>query len=108
MWQPVTNPIKTTSNLECGEEQILYTNSSNKMEMLIFKFNNKCEFSAYAWASDSDTLMKAATHITIPGRRSVQTSYDLNPGDSFNALCSMVSTIANEGCEVTYWVAATK
>jgi hypothetical protein len=108
VWKPVPNPNKIAVRLECGEERILYTNTSNKMEMLIFRFKNDCEFFAQAWVTGKDSILIASTQVTIPGRSSLQTSYELNPGNSFSALCSMVSTVANEGCEVTYWVAATK
>lgn len=94
--------------MECGEQQKIYTNSSQKTEMLIFKLQDKCEFPAYVWAGSSDSTLTAGTETTIPARKTIQSSCDLKPGESFYVLCSNVSTVANEGCELTYWIAATK
>lgn len=108
-WQIINNPTITTANMECGEQEvILYTNTGNKTEYLIFKFDNRCEFTAYTYALGSDSIMKANSQFQIPGFSTRQASYVLAPGESFEATCTLVSSVNGRGCVVTHWVRARK
>lgn len=105
-WMPVANPAKTTIHLNCGEDSTVYTNTGSKEELLIFQYDNNCEFTAYAYKENRDSV--SLSSLSIPGRTLKQASFELKPGERFVCHCSLVSTIENKGCDVTRWIAATR
>lgn len=110
-WEPVKEEEinRQTLNLGCGESQLVYTNTGKLVENLVFVFENRCEFLAFAERGDSSETKE---QIIIPGysispkSNSRQASFELRPGERFSATCTRISTVANEGCTVRWWISA--
>lgn len=106
---PEASIEKKTLSLDCGGSQEVYKNTGELTENLVFVFENKCEFQAFAEKMDSSEVKKQIIipgYSLRPGTNQRQSSFELGPGESFQATCSNISTVANEGCTVTWWISA--
>ena len=104
-WQPVaTRAAATTGSLDCGDEDTIYTNNTGKAKAVSVEIDNKCEFTAYLWTYDANGAIVRIRNI--PGYDSLNDTIGVEAGGELYLICTLVSTIENDGCSYSVTVLA--
>lgn len=105
-WKLIKKPVTVNVNFDCGEDAEFYKNKTKTGKNVSYTIVNNCEFSAFVYIyGEEDTYIRSET---IPGRSTHTGSAGIPKGGSIDLACTLVETVENLGCKVSYTVVGTK
>ncbi len=106
-WQPLaTRAQPITGSLDCGDEDTIYTNNTGAAKAVSVDIDNNCEFTAWLWTRDADGGIVRIRDIA--GYDSLVDTIGVEAGGDLYLICTLVSTIENNGCSYSVTVLAGK
>ncbi|PIA82033.1 hypothetical protein BFR04_12070 [Gaetbulibacter sp. 4G1] len=105
-WKLIKKAVPVNVKFDCGDDKEFYKNNTQTGKNVSYTITNNCEFSAYVYIyGEDDTYIRSET---IPGRSTHAGSAGIPKGGSIDLVCTLVSTVENLGCKVSYTVVGTK
>lgn len=105
-WKRVNNATAVNVDFDCGEEAEFYKNNTQTGKNVSYTVTNNCEFSAYVYIyGEDDTYIRSET---VAGYSTHTGTAGIPKGGSIDLVCTLVSTVENKGCAVSYTVIGTK